>query len=431
MSVLEVIQCNHASVLLAMGQVRLLTDPWFEGTVFDGGWALRWSNPSAYDVAATATHLWISHPHSDHLHHATLQRLAGMNPNLIVLANQAYNYDLEKQLRRLGFNNIILLPENECISLSDQCRIERMGTGTIDSLLSIRWHDHTILNLNDCVLQKGALRYLVERIGPIDLLLVNFNHAGKLMHYPEQSGEAVRAGLKQHFARQVDVLQPRCVLPFASFHYYLSPFSQSQNASLLEPADLEPEPHARAKVLPLYPSQRMSLNLGTCESHIAGTPPEPGDRTAPAMSVVTEDEFWQAAASFERRIAGAYGFLRRLLPSLAIQITGTQRIIYIRHGRVTAPDGIIAPDIETSYEKLAHWFGQSFGTDMFFVGAHLRILRPCIGRLKLLAAMLLLAEAKVSPRYWLSPALWGFLFRRRHEAWAALWSGRVSASYQR
>jgi hypothetical protein len=90
----------------------------------------------------------------------------------------------------------------------------------------------------------------------------------------------------------------------------------------------------------------------------------------------------------------------------------------------------MAPDVETSIEKLAHWFGQFFGTDMFFVGAHLRILRPCIGRLKLLVALLLLAEAKVSPRYCLSPALWGFLFRRWREAWAALWSGRVSASYQ-
>ena len=68
MSDVRIHYLNHASMLVEVGTMRLLFDPWLEGTAFSGGWGLRYDNPDAIDLAASATHLWISHWHSDHLH---------------------------------------------------------------------------------------------------------------------------------------------------------------------------------------------------------------------------------------------------------------------------------------------------------------------------------------------------------------------------
>ena len=94
MSSLRVHYLNHASLLVEVGGVRMLFDPWLEGTAFSGGWGLRYDNPEATRIAATATHLWISHWHSDHLHAPTLAKIAQLNPEMVVLANVSANFSM-------------------------------------------------------------------------------------------------------------------------------------------------------------------------------------------------------------------------------------------------------------------------------------------------------------------------------------------------
>lgn len=430
---LEIFQLNHASLLLVMGGIRLLTDPWFEGTAFDHGWTLRWDNPEAYRFASTATHMWISHPHSDHLHYPTLKRLHALNPNMTMLANHSYNYNLEKQVRSLGFHSILTLRENQIVTLDEHCTMQRMGSGIIDSLLVIRWKNITLLNLNDCVLQERALRHIARKIGKIDLLLCNFNHAGKLLHYPEKSSAQVRSALKQHYRMQASALRPRCILPFASHHQYLSLLSIDQNASLLEPSDLKTATND-AQTIVLYPGQHANLDFSVSDvrAYITGGMPMTNiaNKYSAQENSAKEGKFSEAIAVFEQRIAKSFGPLRVFLPNVTFRILETQKIYRIRHGRIKEEAEGIFPDIEAHYAKILHWFSHPFGTDAFVVGAHFRILRPCIGRLKFLIALLLLTEAKIMPRVFLDLALWAFLFRRRHEALAALLSWRVSSSYQ-
>ena len=65
---------NHSSLLLEIEDVKILFDPWFDGTCFEGGWGLSHSNPDAWQPSSAATHLWISHYHSDHFHVQTLKK---------------------------------------------------------------------------------------------------------------------------------------------------------------------------------------------------------------------------------------------------------------------------------------------------------------------------------------------------------------------
>ena len=94
---------NHACVMLHVQDVRLLFDPWLEGTCFSGGWGLCYDNPTAYETAASATHLWLSHWHSDHFHTPSLAKLAALNPHIKVLANVSKNFSMVERLGALGF----------------------------------------------------------------------------------------------------------------------------------------------------------------------------------------------------------------------------------------------------------------------------------------------------------------------------------------
>lgn len=429
---------NHASVMLKMGDVILLTDPWFDGTVFDNGWELKWHNSDAYDKAASATHMWISHPHSDHLHTSTLKRILEINPNIIVIANVAYNYDLEKQFRHLGFYNVIPCYEGQIISLSADCTIERIGSGIIDSLMVIRWKNFITVNLNDCVLQPYALKYVLREIGAIDLLLCNFNHAGKLLHYPEQLSSVTRNHLEQHFQKQIEILKPKYVLPFASLHRYISPYAITQNESMLEPSELTPFATINTQVLTLYPGQHTSFGLtdnptasvvNNLKPHLVGQ--KQSISTVSNDTMNDEKQLESAIHSFERRVSNAYGILRVLLPTLKVKIEDKQQVIFIKRGKITVESCNNTPcDIASHSNKIAHWFKHPFGTDTFVVGAHFRIERSCIGKLKFFIAMMLLAEAKVAPGYMLKKAFWKFLWQRKHEVFGALLNFRVTSSYQ-
>ena len=113
---------NHASLLIEAGDIKLLTDPWYSGTAFEAGWGLRYDNPAALDRAATATHLWISHFHDDHLHTPTLRQLAERNPNIVFLANQSYNFDMTGAGRKLGFKSVVAFPERTAFARGRRSR---------------------------------------------------------------------------------------------------------------------------------------------------------------------------------------------------------------------------------------------------------------------------------------------------------------------
>ena len=59
---------NHASVLIHHNKIRILSDPWYTGTVFHNGWRLlhEIQDSKIIDILNQTTHIYISHEHPDH-----------------------------------------------------------------------------------------------------------------------------------------------------------------------------------------------------------------------------------------------------------------------------------------------------------------------------------------------------------------------------
>jgi L-ascorbate metabolism protein UlaG (beta-lactamase superfamily) len=412
---------NHASVIIKSGEQSLLCDPWFSGTAFGGGWGLQYDNPEALQKAMSCTHLWISHFHPDHLHMPTLKQLAALSPEIIALANDSANFRISEALQQAGFKNIVPLYERRRLPLTTDMKVMRYPTAGIDNMLLIEIPEGRILNYNDCHLPIAALKLLMRKIGKVDILLSNFNHAIKFIDNPRKSNEAIRGQLKTNYKKVLDAINPTWAIPFASAHYYRTRDTRWQNESLLQSEDLV---ELDSRILPVrigsevtfdhklqpafsLPSAKITLN--------------PQDLKLETESVPF-DAVVAAAKEFGKRLRRSLLGLTFWIPELRIRVEEYRRVIrFDVNNQVFAEDDREIDDahIETHSSALSQWFTKPYGADSFFIGGHFALLSKSTTPIKRVLLACSLMEKRLSPRnlgyYMLRPGGIKFLLNRREE----------------
>jgi L-ascorbate metabolism protein UlaG (beta-lactamase superfamily) len=424
---------NHASVLVRTDGVALLSDPWLEGTAFSGGWGLRYANPDALDCAAEASHLWISHWHSDHLHPATLARLAQRNPRIVVLANVSANFSMVDRMRGVGFDNVVPLPERVVTELAPGVTVERFPTAGIDNALLLRTPSVTLLNYNDCNLPGAAVRALRKKIGPIDVLLNNYNHAGKL--YRVLAPEAQKQELLRTFCAAADLLAPRLLVPFASSHFYRCADSRDQNASLLTFDDLEQRLASDGRLVVLRVGDAVDVDTPSLQvtrrPRVPALCPQPDD-VLEYTAKVAWDELVATADAHCARLRQGFPVLSRNTSALFAHISDHGRVLELdcRRGAREADAGTAA-DITACSQPLHDWLGRRFGADTFIAGAHFGLLRQDTAAIERWALLTLLEASHMTERdafrYLGTRAGRGFLWCRREEITATILGRRFKA----
>ena len=131
---------NHASVFIEDGDIGLLSDPWFFGTVFNDSWALEFETPKKViaNVLEKTTHLYISHEHPDHMHFPTLKEICGKFKNKITL----YIQDLPRKevlnaLKKIGYSNIVEVKHREKLELNENLSLYMYSVFPVDSALAL------------------------------------------------------------------------------------------------------------------------------------------------------------------------------------------------------------------------------------------------------------------------------------------------------
>ncbi len=367
---LDVTVLNHATVLLEAGPVRLLVDPWLEGHAFSGGWELARETPrSAWDTMARATHLWVSHWHSDHLHLPTLAKLAERRPDLRVLANASHNFTMVDRFRALGFTDVRPIGERERWR-DDSLEAVRFPTAAIDNMLSVELGPWRVLVYNDCNLPLGAVRRLRERLDPIDVALLNYNHAGRL--FTDEPAATIEDRLWRAMVRNVDALGARFAVPYASFHRYRSRFAVEQNDSLIDHAQAEERCAEDPRLIHGSVGRTLRFDRGAPPAITADEPSAPTEPTVldPGPPLAADD-----ALAVARRYVGrlsrdwwkATAFLGTV--RLALEDLDVGLALDFRSGdaRLTAPRPCHA---RTDSPILLRWMEKPFGDDTFLAGAH-------------------------------------------------------------
>ena len=428
---MEIEYLNHASVIVRDGSVSLLIDPWLWGTCFEEGWGLRFNNPDALNKTKECTHIWVSHFHQDHFHRPTLSKILELNPRIQFIGNRSYNFQLDDAARQIGFQNVTSLFERKPIDLADQFTITRFPTTGIDNMLLIRTSREVILNYNDCNIPLFTQKKLKKKIGHVDYLLTNFNHAGKLFIYPFPEPEVIKEKLVKSFSNNYTIFDPDYILPFASYHYYRAPESFRQNESMLDARDLLKQ---NPRIINWHPGDKLIAGSGKPEviksSEVIINIP---DRLERKKSYTTE-ELRSAGARFAKMLRSKFGFLSRFFPSLYVYVTDSNELIGIHPNKgIFNPAPNAQPHITAHSEALYNWISKPYGTDTFVVGAHFDIVSKNKIPLKWEIVIGLLVENKLDAR-----SLIGMIFRkdgirflwnRREEFLGVLLSWRLAPSY--
>ena len=215
---------NHASFVVEFEDVKLICDPWLEGTAFNDGWALLSTTKFDYEEFKDITHIWFSHEHPDHFAPSVLKKIpADYRKKITVLYHQTLDKKVIKFCGSLGFKETIELFPATYVTLGKNLSVlcEKIRNDS-DSWLYIQTPDFKILNLNDCYFneEKHPAR-IKQKIGDVDLLFCQFSYANWCGNKDaiQERREAAREKIDE-MLMQIRIFQPRFVVPFASFVWF-------------------------------------------------------------------------------------------------------------------------------------------------------------------------------------------------------------------
>jgi hypothetical protein len=226
---------GHATLLVRIGNLTILSDPWWSGPAYRGQWyPYPLPVPQRFDLGELDV-IYISHGHEDHLHRETLIHILRVAPDVMAVIPQRYDAGMRDYLRRIGFRRIREVPSGTHIDVrrGQHSASLRVFTHMDDSMLSIESGGQVLLNANDAL--HASRRQVIEdycrvlrwRLPRIDYLFCGFGGASyfpNCIHVPGKDDAAVARDRELFFLRNFALvtqrLQPRHAFPFAA-HFVL------------------------------------------------------------------------------------------------------------------------------------------------------------------------------------------------------------------
>lgn len=213
---------NHASFVLESNGVRMISDPWIEGTVFDKGWGLLSEPKFQYQDFESITHIWFSHEHPDHFNPPNIKKIPEeYRKRITVLFQETKDRKVVEYCNKLNFKGVVELNKGKWHEIAADFSVY-CHPFEDDSWLCIKAEGKTILNVNDCVLNKRLDAAKIKQIvGNVHLLMTQFSYANWVGN--QNDSEAMKSHAKEKLTRikmQVEVFDPDYVIPFASYVWF-------------------------------------------------------------------------------------------------------------------------------------------------------------------------------------------------------------------
>ena len=171
---------TNSMVLITGKRLSILCDPWI---TFD-----RNSNTNLYNFPETnftkdeiasinPDYIYITHTHADHFDKVTLNLFNKQTP--ILCADYENNFT-ERNLRNLGFNNIVVCKNDQTYNFNDldSCNLYVAKINPeVDSFGIFNIDDFTMLNANDVVYEKKQMDDIGKKF-KIDMAMLPYAYQG-------------------------------------------------------------------------------------------------------------------------------------------------------------------------------------------------------------------------------------------------------------
>ena len=267
---------NHASVKITVDDTSILSDPWYEGSVFHKGWKLIHEVPQNeyLKYLEKTDYIYVSHEHPDHFSPAFF--LDKNIKSLIVKNNTKILFQETKDRRVINFlkkngYEVIEVLNNSYVTLKNNIKIKIIKFGYVDSALIVEGSKHKILNLNDCPLNEVAdIKKFKNEHGNFDLLLTQFSYAAWKGNKDNKNFRKSAAEEKlKTLINQYKILECKKVIPFASFIYFSNELNKFMNDEINKPHIIQNYLMKEIDSVILAPGEEQSIdNLKQSESTI-------------------------------------------------------------------------------------------------------------------------------------------------------------------
>jgi len=215
----EILWINNASYELRCAGLRIVHDPWLEGSAFQDAWSLLTPSKYRYEDFRGVDYLWLSHEHPDHFAPAVLRKIPDdVRARITVLHRHTRDKRVIGFCRKLGFA-VQELPNRQPVALKNGVSIT-CGAAGDDSWCLIETPAGNYFNANDCVGVKWAsvAAALAKRI---DVLFTQFSYASWVGNPGETQRMAKQARHKiEQMEEQVAAFRPAVLIPFASYVWF-------------------------------------------------------------------------------------------------------------------------------------------------------------------------------------------------------------------
>lgn len=251
---------NHASFVFDDGEIKLITDPWIEGSVFNDSWSLLAKTKFKYEDFNNIDYIWFSHEHPDHFFPPNLKKIPKeMRKNISILFHKTKDQKVVKFCKHLGFKEVIEI-DSKYYQLSKHSKlyVEKFDEYSLDSWFYIESFGKGILNVNDCVLNsKNLIDKLKCKIGSVDYLLTQFSYANWVGNPEDKEKRMEHAREKfNRIHNQIEVFKPKFLIPFASFVYFSHKDNFFLNETINTIEDTYKEFSSEIETLVFYPGDK-------------------------------------------------------------------------------------------------------------------------------------------------------------------------------
>ncbi len=309
---------NHAGFLVETNGIVLLCDPWLEGSAFNGGWQLLAPTALRDEDIHRVTHIWFSHEHPDHFSPADLKRIPEeVRARITILFQSSVDRKLARFCEKFGFAEVRELQPDTWYPLNGSVEMLCNPLPTewdADSWMCLRDGDRTLLNINDCgVDEPGIAHSIKEQVGPVDVLMTQFSYAAWTGN-PEDSHQRgeVAKGILENIRLQIEVIEPRQVVPFASFVWFSSRAAHHLNADVnrIDRVVDFIDGQTEAETVVLYPGDRWTVgddhdSTGSVSRYLVHHESLPSMDELPIPRTVPERELLEASESYVTRLREA------------------------------------------------------------------------------------------------------------------------------
>ncbi len=228
---------NHASVILSNGNTSMLTDPWYEGDVFNKGWQLlhEFNDDEIVSIINRVNYIWISHEHPDHFSIIFFKKYSSLliKKGIKIIFQNTFDKRVITFLKSLKLD-VIELRDNTEMKLDENFIIKIIKVDFYDSALIAQIDKTKIINLNDCpISSKRDLIKFKKRSGEADILLSQFSYAA--WKGGKNNIEWRKAAAKEKLLiiqNQADILKCKKIIPFASYIYFSNKENEYLNDSV-------------------------------------------------------------------------------------------------------------------------------------------------------------------------------------------------------